>query len=138
MSRSLLGRPVRVVKEVSAYAFSGGWGDGWTVLHPGALLRLERQDESTPGLVHFASGPEPIEPSCTGRTGGIVNVSDLDCFMDLSATINRIIATLGEDLAWQWISAPCEALGGEIPRDLLGDEIGQKQIAEYLDDYGHY
>lgn len=128
MDTSILGRPVRVVKEVPVYAFAGGWGDGWIVLHPGALLRMEGRDAKEPELLIFASGPEPIGPRGTGRTGGLVHISRLDSFVDLSPIISRIVEVLGEDQAWKWIPTPCKALGGKTPRNLLGDEAGHQQI----------
>ena len=131
----LLGRPVRVARPVCAFAFCGGWGDGWYLNSPGALFRLRDLDEKAPEIVRFWGGPEPVDPGAPegSRSEGFVSVDDLECLADLSPIIDRIEGVFGEQAkAWRWIQAPCGALGGQPPRHLLGNEQGHLEIEAVL------
>ena len=110
----------------------GGWGDGWYESNPGALYLLGSAPyPRNPLCIQFWCGPEPLavyRPE-HGRSGGLVLLSDLGCFEDLTPIISRIEAAFPDQAeAWRWIQAPCEALGGETPRRLLGTAEGHKQI----------
>ena len=129
--QTLLGRPMQVVKTLPIYAFAGGWGDGWTEMHPGSLLRLDRPIEQDPKLLHFWDGPEPVSLEATPgmRSGGLVHIDHLGYLADLTPIIERIEGVFGDSAkAWRWIQAPCGALGGRTPRGLLGSEQGHQEI----------
>jgi hypothetical protein len=132
---ALLGRPMRVVKLLPIYAFAGGWGDGWTEMHPSSLLRLDRPDERDPKLLHFWAGPEPVGLMATPgmRSGGLVHIDHMDSLADLTPIIERIEGVFGDQVkAWRWIQAPCGALEGRTPRSLLGTENGHQEIETIL------
>ncbi len=131
-SEALWGCPVRVVRPLLVEAWMGGWGDGWYESNPGALYLLGSAPyPRNPLCIQFWCGPEPLavyRPE-HGRSGGLVLLSDLGCFEDLTPIISRIEAAFPDQAeAWRWIQAPCEALGGETPRRLLGTAEGHKQI----------
>lgn len=70
---NLLGRQVRVIRELETWAFAGGWGDGPQILHPGAKLYLEYERD---GQVFFKGG------SPAGTTGGKFRAEDLAAVED--------------------------------------------------------
>lgn len=69
----ILGRQVKVVRDLEVWAFAGGWGDGPAVLHPGAKLYLDYQKDD---MVFFKSG------SPSGTTGGKFSTDSLGAVED--------------------------------------------------------
>jgi hypothetical protein len=75
-----IGKAVRARKDVPAYLFLGGWGDGWDLLHSGALIYMVEVEGD---LIRFLAGPEPPGPLGTFRTGGLIHISRFRDFEEL-------------------------------------------------------
>jgi hypothetical protein len=72
-----IGKAVRATKNVPVYLFLGGWGDGWDLLHAGALIYLVQIEGD---LIRFLAGPEPPETPETFREGGLIHISRIPDF----------------------------------------------------------
>lgn len=72
-----MGKAVRATKDIPAYLFLGGWGDGWSLLHAGALIYLLQIEGN---LIRFLAGPEPPGPPGTYREGGFIHISRIRDF----------------------------------------------------------
>ena len=51
----------------------------------------------------------------------------------VASTLSQVVEVLGSiDKAHVWLKSPNRALGSEMPLDLLGTEIGARQVEEVL------
>ena len=74
-----IGKAIRTKTDVLAYLFLGGWGDGWDLLHAGAVIHPAAIEG---GLIRFWVGPEPPGPPSVGRPGGLIPASQFPDFED--------------------------------------------------------
>lgn len=80
-NRISLNRPALVQEDLPEYVFSGGWGDGPSVLQCGSRIFLDYQEK---GSIYYFSGLRRPRPRSIGEgIGGYFHAEDLPKVRDL-------------------------------------------------------